>query len=236
MWTDGWNQLNRSAAAGALLILLLQVGCESNPVLRQQGYDAVRAGDYGLAREKFTLAAERLPNDYLAQYHLGVVQLELDQPLDAQLALERALAVRRDDRVLTPKILDKLAEALFRQDRVESLHAFLADVVRKHRTTADYLRQADYLAKTGDLDTAQLAFRKAAYFAEPGDAAPYLAVANFYEVINDVPNAIKALRHAYYIYPEHPKLPDRFRRFGLVPGPTLRLEPPKPPMLHDKSR
>ena len=49
-------------------------------------------------------------------------------------------------------------------------------------------------------------------------------------------NAVKALRYAFYVYPQHPEIPDRFRKFGLVPGPTLRTEPPKPELLHGPVR
>jgi hypothetical protein len=90
------------------------------------------------------------------------------------------------------------------------------------------LRQARYLAKIGDLDSAKLAFRKAAYFAAGGDATAYLAIADFYLSLKDEVNAATALRYANYIDPNDPGIPKRFRQLGIVPGPSQQLEPPKP--------
>lgn len=226
----------KSVLVALLFVLATQSACHTNPFLRQDGFGSIRAGEYEAARDKFAEAVDRHPADYSAQYHLGVAELKLGNLLAAQLALEKALTLRPDDRVLTPKILDELAEALFQQGRYESLYSLLVSATRNYRTTGAYLRQGEYLARSGDLDGAKVAFQKAAYFAERTDADPYLAIADFYESINDVPNSVKALRYAYYVYPQHPDIPDRFRKFGLVPGPTLRSEPPKPELLHGPVR
>lgn len=219
-----------SMVALALLLVAL-AGCETNLQIREQGHTARRQGDLAAAEAQYARAAQRDPTDPLAHYYLGLVKLEQGQPLEAQLALEKALAIKSADPEWTPRILDKLAEAIYRQNRPANLHAFLARTVRTYGSSRDYLRQAEYLAKTGDLDQAQLAYRKAAYFAPEGDATPYLAIAEFYESLNDVPNAVAALRYAYYVAPENPKVASMFRRFGVVPGPTVGQEPPKPEML-----
>lgn len=224
--------LNRVRVAAAVLPLcVVFTACTTNVQLREEGHEALDRGNAPEARESFAYAVERRPADAKARYGLGLAYLELNRPLDAQLAFEKALAVKYDDRELTDEILDGIAESLFRQERFEQLHAFLDETARYYGESDDYLRQARYLVKMGDLDAAVVAFRKAAYFADEGDAEPYLEMSAFYDSINDQPNALRSLRYAYWVNPEHPDIPDRFRTFGKVPGPTLREAPPKPELL-----
>ena len=220
----------RSTIPGVLMLtaaVVLSVGCVNNLKLRQQGHDATFAGNLELADQKYAQAVEREPDDYRAQYHLGVTRLAMGRALEAQWALEYALRLVPDDEQWTPRILDQLAEALFQQDRPDKLEAFLAKTIDYYGQWGDFLRQAKYLAKIGDMDGAALAYRKAAYFAPPLTTSPYLAMADFYESINDVPNAMLALRYAYHVNSRQPQVAQRLRQFGIVPGPTVALTPPK---------
>jgi Flp pilus assembly protein TadD len=217
--------------AALLLCSVMVAGCTTNVQLRKEGHEALDRGNAPQAREAFAYAIERRPADAKANYGLGLAYLELNRPLDARLAFEKALSVKHDDPELTDEILDGIAESLFRQERFEQLHAFLDETAGDYGESDDYLRQARYLVKMGDLDAAVVAFRKAAYFAPEGDAEPYLEMSAFYDSINDQPNALRALRYAYWVDPDHPDIPDRFRAFGKVPGPTLQEEPPKPEIM-----
>ena len=79
------------------------------------------------------------------------------------------------------------------------------------------------LMEQGDIDQTKLAYRKAALFAKPGNAEPFLTLTDFYESIGDTANAVTALRHAYTITPKDQQIHDRLRRYGIVPGPTATL-------------
>ncbi len=210
----------------ALVMVVSTVGCETNVALRGQGISAMERGDLQTARQRFARAVERKPQDYRAQYHLGVVELELGNALAAELALERALELRPNDPELTPDILDHLAEAMYQRGRVDTLHSWLAGIADRYGKSRDYVRQGRYLAKTGDIDAAKVAYRKAMRFAEGREIEPYLEAADFFESIGDVPAAIEVLRQAYYYWPDYPGLGNRFRKFGVVPGPTVAAEPP----------
>ena len=152
--------------------------CTTNVQLRERGARGARPGQRAAGPEAFAYAIERRPADAKANYGLGLAYLELNRPLDAQLAFEKALSVKHDDPELTDEILDGIAESLFRQERFEQLHAFLDETAGDYGESDDYLRQARYLVKMGDLDAAVVAFRKAAYFAPEGDAEPYLEMAD----------------------------------------------------------
>lgn len=216
---------------GVLAGSLMLGGCVTNSMLRERGYDRMAAQDFGEARSYFHQAAQQNPRDVLAQYYLGLNELHLNRPRAAQTALEQALELRPNDPALTPKILDALASAIFRQGRIAELNAFLSDQATRRGTSRDYQRHAEYLVQAGDHDGARLAFQKAARFAAPGDGSPYLAIADFYESLGDRQNAVTALRYAYWVDPKDPSIPQRFRAYDLVPGPTLKLEPQRPQLL-----
>jgi len=227
--------------AGLMAITVFaSVGCQVDtpeflvtaPLLRQRGFDAINAGNWPLAREEFAKAVAKSPDDAISQYYLGLAELKVGNPMAAQLALEKALSVAPNDPDLTPRILDRLAQAYYLQDRRDVLIGFLEQTSQASHHTRDYLRQANYLVKLGDVDSAELAYRKAAYFAPHGDNTPYIAIADFYMSLGDKENAVLALKYAYYVSPEDPQVASRMRSMGLVPGPTYREEPPKPAMLN----
>jgi tetratricopeptide (TPR) repeat protein len=215
----------------AMCLPLILAGCQTAASLREEGRLALNRGQYARALEKSSLAVEKDPSSARCQYQLGLAYLALDRGFEAQYALEKAHALAPHDKSLTPDILDALAEALFQQDRSANLYAFLDKMVETYATTRDYLRQAEYLARSGDPDAARLSFRKAAYFADPGDAEPYIAIADFYTSISDQPNAVTALRYANYVAPGNLAVAERLRKFGIVPGPTIAQAPPKPALL-----
>ena len=214
-----------------LCLLLITTGCQTAVDLRNEGILALNRGQNELALEKLTRAVEKDASNARNHYQLGRAYLALDRNIQAQYALEKAYALRPNDKELTPGILDNLAEALFRQDLMENLFAFLDKQVAEQATTRDYLRQGKYLAKAGDPDAARFAFSKGAYFADKDDPEPYIAIADFYTAIGDQPNAVIALRYANYVDPGNLDVAERLRRFGIVPGPTITKAPPKPALL-----
>jgi Flp pilus assembly protein TadD len=210
----------------------LITGCHKSAVnFREEGRLALNRGQATLALEKTNKAIEVDPSSARTQYQLGLVYLELNRDLEAQYALEKAYALSPHNLELTPKVLDALAEALFRQDRMSNLFDFLDKQVATTGTTQDFIRQGDYLAKAGDPDAARLAYRKAAYFGDTDDPEPYITIADFYISIGDQPNAVTSLRYANYVDPGNLDVAERLDRFGIVPGPTIAEAPPKPALL-----
>jgi tetratricopeptide (TPR) repeat protein len=218
----GWKVV---ISAGVLACVMGQmVGCQSNPVLRKHGMDAYEDGQYDHARAKFTQALSQKSSDWKSHYYLGLVALKQGQPLEAQLSLERALSVR-DNHLETPEILDALAQALLEQGKFENLTAMLQQAADRYGATHDYIRQATFLGKSGDVDGAKLAFQKAVRFALKDDPAPFIAMADFYDSLGASAEALLALRQAYYITPDNPRIAERIRQHGMVPGPTVAIEP-----------
>lgn len=202
---------------------ILTSGCQvPNGTLRQRALEAMQTGRIELARSYLLKATDQDPGDGRAQFYLGKLYLRVNQPLEAQLALEQAL-IQLPDASQTPQILDLLAEALYRQDEPAKLFTMLERASEQYDTTHDYSRQGDYLAKIGDTDNAMLSYRKATELAVLSDVDPYLKMADFLETLGDRRNTVKVLRQAYALVPDHPGLADRLRSHGVVPGPTVAL-------------
>ena len=209
-----------AVAASCLLAL---GGCESNAFLRKQAMDAVRAHEFAQAELRLHRAIERDPTDWRAHHLMGTVLLRSGRPLEAQHALEQALAQRAIEPEATA-IRDELAEAVFRQGDHHGLARMLREATAARGTSYDFRRQGRYLGRIGDVDNAVVAFRKAARFA-PGDPRPYQELADVYEATGNSQGAIDALRRGLGVEPDSRQIAGRLRAYGVVPGPTASLPP-----------
>ncbi len=201
-------------------------------VYSNRAYDLYRAGKYEAAAQQFQEAASRSASDVASHYWWGTSLMNLGRYDEAQLPLEQAWAITTEEGSYTARILDRLAEVYFQQQRHEKLHVFLKEVTAQyHQQSRDFLRHAYYQTKTGDLDGAKLSFIKAANFADTGDASPYVALADFYESVNQADAAKTVLRYAYWINPQTKNVAGRLRGYGVVLGPAAGLVPPRPLVL-----
>ena len=217
--------------------LMLTTGCfkpgvdggfYNPPVEKFKAEKAIEAGNYAEAEQRLNKVLRNDPQDWEARYLMGLTYLETDRAVEAQSQLELALAVKDRSREQTPKILDALARALERQELYDQLYAFLDAQIERYEGWEDYARKARFLAKANDIDGAALAYRQAAYFSRNETEDIYLEMATFYEGLGDYDKAIQALKWAYYINDQHTQIPGRFRKLGVVPGPTLKEAPPQP--------
>ena len=218
--------------AGLLAAVLPLTGCKTAVSYRAEGFRAMQEGDKVKAVEKFEKSVEARSTDFQAQYWLGVNLLQTGEPIRAQAPLEQALALRPDDPVWRPRIADAVAESYLQQGLTEKLYGFLDNqIVTYGQQTPDFMRKAKYLGKIGDSDGQRRALEKAGYFAPKGDLTPYLALADFYAAVNDVPNEVQALKYAYFTDPSADVVKNRLRGLGIIPGPTVSAEPPKAAIL-----
>ncbi|MBX2852621.1 MAG: hypothetical protein KTR15_12855 [Phycisphaeraceae bacterium] len=211
-----------------LFALCLTTGCYNPAVEKFHSRKAMDAGDYHTAEQKLIGVVDNDPSDWEGHYLLGLAYLGQGRPVEAQSQLELALAVKDRSATQTPKILDALARSLEQQQLYDQLYAFLDAQIERYEGWEDYARKARFLAKANDIDGAVLAYRQAAYFSRNETEAIYIELAEFYEGLGDYPKAVQALKWAYYINDENPSIPDRFRKLGVVPGPTLKEAPPQP--------
>ncbi|MAX22919.1 MAG: hypothetical protein CMJ19_00325 [Phycisphaeraceae bacterium] len=207
------------------LLTLSLFGCKlTNPTLREKAIQAKQRGDVDRAVQLYNKALDQDDTDWRAMTYLAIIQYERQQWIEAQHSFEKVISLQPAH----PKVpiwLDRVAECLFQQGRAQALRDTLLNANEQYGTSHDFLRQANYLTKLGDMDQAHVAYRKAVHFADKNDADPWIAMAAFYELIGDKANAIDALRHAHAIDPENLSVADRLRHYGIVPGPTAGVYP-----------
>ncbi len=68
--------------------------------------------------------------------------------------------------------------------------------------------RANYLGKSGDVDGAKLAYRKAVRLASPNDPEPFIEMADYLESVGDTQAARSRLPacNAYYMMPRSERL------------------------------
>lgn len=226
MFAMGSHRSRGVVLSGLVLCVgLMAAGCQKpSNFLRKDGMDAYADKDYAAAQKSFEKVAHRNSADWKAHYYLGLIALEQDRPLDAQLSLERALSLR-SEYPESAVILDALAQSLLEQSKFANLAAVLQQASDRYGRPEDYLRQAIFLGRSGDVDGAKLAFRKAVRFAKKDDPTPFIELAAFYDALGAGADAQLALRQAYYIEPHNVRVNEELRRHGIVPGPTIAIEP-----------
>lgn len=218
-------QLSRSIQSLHLfalaLVALTASGCVSNEVLEERAVLAMKQGDYVNAERHLNRAIKQDDTDWAAYWRLGQVRVAQGRPREGQIFIEQALNLRfRHEE--TPAILDSLAESIDAQNRPDDLKAMLERATQDYGTPRDYIRQARFLMKHGDMDGAELAMAKAQRISGNTDPSGHIAAGEFYESVGRTDQAILAYRRAYAINPDKPT-GDKLRRLGFNPSPSFGL-------------
>lgn len=225
-------------------LLFLVGGCDlSADFARTKAYRAYMAGDMASAKSYFETASNKDATDWKSHYYLGRISLDANNdPWYARRHLESCETIRhaQPDSMLTGRIgssnafvpfptrheiSDALAEAIFRQGHTARLHSYVRQQATDFGECDDYMRMGRYLAALDDPDGARSAYQIATMIADPLDARPHLAMADFLDKVGDRPGALLELRKAYFINPALPGLADNIRAHGMTPGPTVGIAP-----------
>jgi tetratricopeptide (TPR) repeat protein len=208
-----------------ILILVCLFGCGQQPIesLRSQGDRLFDRGEYAAAAEKYAQITDRSPGMWEAHYRLGLCRLEMGELTAARRELAVALTSRPGD----PDVVDALAETMLLQGDEAELFSFVKEHAESEQTVRAWLRLGRYAARMGDPDSAQAAFETAIVLDDGRTVEPYLQTAKFAEELGDMDQALRRLRQAYGINPRDPRVSQRLRELGEVPGPTIALPPGK---------
>ncbi len=209
----------------AVLFLLVLCGCGPRPTesIRDKGNLYFNRGEFAEAAGEYGQIVERYPGDWRAQYMVGMCHLQLHELPEARLALEIAYTNRAGD----PGVVDALAETMYQQGDEERLYELLTGIAESSQSVADYMRLARYCMEMGDPDCGKTAIETAIVLDDGSSVGPYLAAATFAEALGDLDGAVRRLRQAYGIDPRNPRVAQRLRELGEVPGPTISLPPGK---------
>jgi tetratricopeptide (TPR) repeat protein len=220
-----WNRLRHLVTlTGLALLTATGSGCVTQTQRLEYAQKKMDAGDYAGADAELDAVFGADTSRWEALYLRGQLRMKQARYEDAQFLLERSAAIRFRHKE-TPRIYDLLAESLFQQRKLDELRSMLADTASRYATTGDFIRQGRYLSRIGDPDGAEVALRKAVSVSDLKDIQPYMEMADFYESVGRRDKAVTALRYAYFLRPADPKITERLRAAGVVPGPTTGLQP-----------
>jgi Tfp pilus assembly protein PilF len=205
----------------AAVILCACATQRPTPTVRESGDLRFNRGDYIGAAVEYQEIVARFPGDWEAQYKLGLCQMKLGQLAEAERSLSIAHTRRRDD----PKIVDALAEVLYRQGDEAHLFAFLREQAESTQSVEAYLRLAKYSMKMRDPDSATVAIETAIELDGGHSVEPYILAADIAEQMGDTELAVLRLRQALGMAPDDERIANRLRALGEVPGPTFALPP-----------
>ncbi len=219
-----------SAATLALALGTLTACATSVPQLRYQADSCRQMGNWEGALKKYDEVLVKAPEDFEALRGRGYCLLRLGRPQQAETSLRQALALVGHESPASAGLCDDIANAKIAQHDNAGLTVFLAEEVKRHGTSRDFVRQGRGLAAMGDGDGAVGSFHKAEIRAWDEGAgeryAVYLATADFYSAIRDQPNALRYVQYAAYVNHKKPEIAGRLTRLGRVPGPSEWVPPP----------
>jgi Flp pilus assembly protein TadD len=203
-------------------------GCKGNRsdlAIRESGDRAYTEGDYAKAVTDYTEYYNLKPQDALANYNLGRALVRNGQPDLGREKLYLAYSIRpaNDDYLVA------YADSLVATNRKAELYGVLREKIVGRGTTGDYLRLADYARKVGDADQAEQALITASRLEAGASKDIHMRLSDFYAAEKAETKAVERLRMAYYLDPADPKIIDRARALGEVPGPTFGLRPAEMP-------
>jgi tetratricopeptide (TPR) repeat protein len=223
------TRMNRVGLVGLFLAAGLTAGLTgcglSTERTLYEGQMAYDDKNYELAEQKVSQVLSEDDTDWKALLYMGKIRLAQGRSAEAIVPLQKSLGLVEDEPDNAALVLDALAEAYLQQKQYNTLASMLQHQVNERGELRDYLRQAKYLGKMGDSDSAVLAYRKAIRFAGPRNDAAYLALADYLGSVGETDKEILALRKALYISPGKKSTADRLRKFGIVPGPAAAVRP-----------
>lgn len=214
----------RMATVSAALTLGALPGCNTPralPAVRESGERNFRHEQYDNALADYQEYIRREPGDPAVQLELAQTLLQLHQPIEA---VEHA-QLAYDQRPNHDEYIETLAQAQFEAGHTEDMMRLLRGVVGARGLPSDYIRLGRYLAKSGDADSAETAFKQGARVDGGHSLPPQLALADFYHSISDRASELRRLRMALYLNPSNNDILERIRAMGEIPGPSLALQP-----------
>ena len=121
--------------------------------------------------------------------------------------------------------LEALADALVLANRPDALMKLLNETISEGEDGSGYYRLARYSQELGLMDEAKDALTRAMIQDNGRSPKPYLALADFAKKIGDKDAETMNLRHALWFEPSNPTILDRLSQLGMIPGPSLALQP-----------
>lgn len=189
--------------------------------LSMEARRAEQSGDLDRSLELWRQYVDRRPHAHFAEYELGLIETKMGLYSEAIGHLTTA----HDLRPGNITYIEALADAYHGAGKVEGMMGLMRATVDEGAAGSGYLRLATYARRVGLLDEAKSAIRSAMIYSGGESAEPYLAMAELANQIGDAELEESALRQALWFDPASNELDQRFLGLGIVPGPSLAIQP-----------
>lgn len=184
---------------------------------------AAANGDDQQALAHWQEYVDRRPHSHFAQYNLGMTEARLGMYISAIQHLTTAHDLRPGE----VQYIESLADTYYAAGQTEDMMTLLQETSNEGMGVDGHLRLARYAQQAGLLDDAKAAIRSAMIFDKGESAAPYMAMADFAQQINDHDLELQSLRQALWFDRSSNDLDQRFLALGVTPGPSLAIAPEK---------
>lgn len=217
-------RLGLTFAPAMIAAITLLAGCKNpaNPAAYLiDGDNAFEATQWSKATESYEQYLALREGNFRVRQRIGESYLYSGKYAEAAHHLRLVYVQRPGD----DKVVDLLAEALYRGDKHDELYRLLRSEAIDSQDLADWMRLGDYAMKLGDKDTAQTAYLSAAKVSGATSTKPYIALFDYYRGLGQKSLAINAIRNAAWVDSTDTKVAERIKLAGLIDGPTLPLMP-----------
>ncbi len=214
--------MNTRALLAATILTASLAGCANNPYpYREAGDSALKAQQWDKAAAEYEKYLEIKPGEPDMRHGLARAYIGQGKYLEATEQARTAYSQNPE----SPGYADTVAEALLLADRKDEMYRFLRTNCSERGRTDDWIRLGDFALRAGDADTAKTAYLSAARVDRGQNAAPQLALYEFFKQVKDPGNARLRLRMAYYAEPQAGDVISRLNAEGLQDTPGFGLRP-----------
>lgn len=178
-------------------------------------------GDWDEAYALWSEYVDRRPQSALAEYRLGMVEMQLG-------LYQQAVGHLRVAHDLQPGnigYIEALASAMIASGQTESLMTLLRQTAEEGAGWSGYLRMGSFAQQAGLMDEAREAYELAVVRARGASSEPYLHMADFARATGNQELEIQNLRYALWFDRADESVQSRLKAMGMIPGPSLALKP-----------
>lgn len=204
-------------------VALLGACSETRPLtsIRESARYYDNVGEYDKALPEYRAFLANKPEDTELRYEYASALLKNGQYAEAR----DQFLLLTDITPTDERFADGYARSLFETGNNAEVTAYLNRMTVQRGSVGDWLRMGDYCQKTGDVDGAKAAYRKAAKVDGGRSTKPWIAMADMFAGLNDKANERAMIERALYIEPMSPALSERYKKLGGMPGPTAGVRP-----------
>ncbi|NBX37566.1 MAG: hypothetical protein EBR10_10170 [Planctomycetes bacterium] len=214
------------AAAGAFTLML--GACQGPPSTEQsidRGNHYLEFGKWQEAADAFQPVIKNSPGKWEAEYGYGVAMANLGDLVTARRCLETA----NDESPGNMKVIEALADVMFRQNDTSAMYQLLRGAGASLGTPDPWITLGLYAIRLRDSDSAQQAFAAAIEVdsgaLRPRSTEPYYQMAMLQLSLGRKDEAVRRLRQAYGVSASDPRVVQALQAQGVAVDAATALPP-----------